>query len=130
MFFILDFLMAISTQEIRERAVAAHAAGQTLTQIAACYGVHWKTVQKWWRRFRETGNVEAQERGHRACTLNVAEMQQLANLVQKRCDATLEELRDALKKPCSLTTIHNALERLGYDVKKNTKGQRTRSPRH
>jgi transposase len=121
--------MSIATQEIRERALTAHEAGQTQIQVAQCYGIHIRTFQRWLKDWRATGRTAPLPRGHNPPALNEAEMQQLADLVEKRCDATLEELRGELNKQCSLTTIHNALERLGYDVKKNAPGQRTRSSR-
>ena len=54
-------------------------------------------------------------------------MQQLTALVEKKNDATLAELSEKMRKTCSLTTVHNALKRLKYTVKKNTAGKRTRS---
>ena len=120
--------MSHSTPEIRERAVAAHQAGQTFIQIATCYGVHWKTVQKWYRKFRETGDVQPKKRGHRAPVYDAADRQRLATLVEQNNDATLEELRSHLGKKCSLVAVHNTLKALGFHLKKNASGKRTRSP--
>jgi hypothetical protein len=47
--------------------------------------------------------------------------------VDKRPDATLEEIREKLGVACTIITIHNTLRRLGYRFKKNAAGQRTRS---
>ncbi len=43
---------------------------------------------------------------------------QLARLVDTTPDATLDQLRQALRKECSLVAIHNALKRLDYRYKK------------
>jgi len=51
----------------------------------------------------------------------------LSRLVQEQPDATLEQLRERLGVGCSIVTIHNTLKRLGYRVKKNASGQRTRT---
>ncbi|HBF33590.1 TPA: hypothetical protein DDW35_03395 [Candidatus Sumerlaeota bacterium] len=116
--------MSTSTLEIRERAVAAC---ENHATVAQCYGVHLRTIQRWLERFRETGGVEALPKGHPVPTFDEAEMQHLAALVEKKNDATLAELSEKMRKTCSLTTVHNALKRLKYTVKKNTAGKRTRS---
>ena len=121
--------MSISSQQIRQRALAAHAAGQTQAQVARCYGVDITTFQRWLRRYRQAGQTAPMARGHRRDALDGAQLQRLDELVQQTPDATLEQLRDALKVGCSLVTVHNALGRLGYRLKKNTAGQRTRSRR-
>ena len=121
--------MSISSQQIRQRALAAHAAGQTQVQVARSYGVDITTFQRWLRRYRQAGQTAPLARGHRHPALDGAQLQRLDELVQQIPDATLEQLRDALKVSCSLVTIHNALGRLGYRFKKNAAGQRARSRR-
>jgi transposase len=121
--------MSISSQDIRQRALAAHAAGQTQAQVARSYGVDITTFQRWLRRFRQSGQTAPLARGHRPRALEAGQVRQLDDLVQRTPDATLEQLRDALELRCSLVAVHNALGRLGYRFKKNATGQRTRSRR-
>jgi transposase len=121
--------MSISSQQIRERALAAHAAGQTQAQVARSYGIDITTFQRWLRRYRETGQTIALKRGHRRAAVDATQMRWLEELVERTPDATLEQLREALGLSCSLVAIHHALGRLGYRFKKNPKGQRTRSRR-
>jgi transposase len=121
--------MSISSQPIRERALAAHAAGQTQAQVARSCGIDITTFQRWLRRFRQSGQTAPSARGHRRPALDDRHLRQLDELVQQTPDATLEQLRDALKLGCSLVAVHNALGRLGYRFKKNATGQRTRSRR-
>jgi transposase len=121
--------MSISSQPIRERAMAAHAAGQTQAEVARSYGIDITTFQRWLRRYRESGQTVALKRGHRRAALDAAQLDRLQALVQRTPDATLEQLREALDLSCSVVTIHNALRRLGYRFKKNAKGQRARSRR-
>ena len=119
--------MSISSQQIRERALAAHAAGQTQAEVARSYRVDITTFQRWLRRYRQSGQTVPQKRGHRRAAVDAAQLHRLEGLVQQTPDATLEQLRAALGLSCSLVAIHNALGRLGYRFKKNAKGQRARS---
>jgi transposase len=121
--------MTIATEEVRQRAIAAHEAGQTQSQVAKCYGIDIATFQRWLKRYRETGRAAPLPRGHNPPALNESEMHQLDQLVQATPDATLEQLRSALGKTCSLVAIHTALGRLDYRYKKNSSGQRTRTSR-
>ena len=121
--------MSISSQQIRQRALAAHAAGQTQAQVARSYGIDITTFQRWLRRYRQAGQTAPLPRGHRHAALEGAQLQRLDDLVQQTPDATLEQLRDALGVSCSLVAVHNTLKRLGYRFKKNSTGQRARSRR-
>lgn len=121
--------MSIATEEIRQRAIAACEAGQTQSRVAKCYGVSIATVQRWLKRYRETGQTKPLPRGHNPPALSPPEMQQLDQLIRQRPDATLAQLREALGKTCSLVAMHQALKRLGYGYKKNAAGRRTRTSR-
>jgi transposase len=121
--------MSIASQEIRQRALKAHEAGLTQEKIATAYGIDIRTFQRWLLAFRKDGRDAPLPRGHRPAALNETEMQQLGKFVQKHPDATLEQIRAAINKPCCLKSIHEALKRLGYRFKKNAAGQRARPPR-
>ena len=121
--------MSIASQPIRERALAAHAAGQTQAAVARSYGIDITTFQRWLRRQRATGQTAPQPRGHRPGAFDRAGLKRLEECVRRTPDATLEQLREALGLACSLVAIHHALARLGYRFKKNAAGQRTRSRR-
>ena len=121
--------MPIATEQVRQRAIATHEAGQTQTQVAKCYGIDIATFQRWLKRYRETGCAAPLPRGHNPPALNETEMRRLDHLVQATPDATLEQLRAVLGKTCSRVAIHTALKRLGYCYKKNASGQRTRTSR-
>jgi transposase len=119
--------MVISSEQIRQRALAAYATGQTQSQVSQCYGIGVATFQRWLKRYRETGQAAPLARGHNPAALSEPEMGRLNALVRATPDATLAQLRDALGKTCSLVAIHMAVKRLGYRYKKNASGQRTRS---
>jgi transposase len=48
------------SQDLRERAIAALAAGQeTQAQVAARFAIHKSTLEKWWYRWRDTSSCAA-----------------------------------------------------------------------
>lgn len=121
--------MGISNEQVRQRSIAAYESGcGTQAHVAKLYGVDLSTFQRWLYRYRQTGRASPLPRGHNPAALDDSQMQQLDELVRQTPDATLKQLRDALRVDCSLVAIHNALKRLGYRYKKNATGQRTRTP--
>ena len=112
--------MGIASQEVRERAIAAYeAGGVTQSQVASLYGVDLSTFERWWQRYRRTGQTAPQPRGHRQAVFAGNDAQRLDALLQKRPDATLEELREATGKDCSIMAVHRAMRRLDWRFKKS-----------
>ena len=112
----------IATQEIRERAIAAYDAGQGSQQeVAAMFGIHLRTFQRWLKRYRSNGLCCPLQRGHRRATFEGKLLAQLDQWVQRHPDATLQQLRERFSSrvECSMVTIHNTLKRLDYRFKKS-----------
>ena len=120
--------MAIASGQTRERALAAFREGKgTQEEIAALYGVSVRTFQRWWARYVQTGSAEPRERGHRRAVFGGKELKRLDRTVGRHPDATLEELRERSGASCSIMAVQRAVVRLGYSLKKNAGGQRTKS---
>ena len=112
--------MTISTEGIRQRAIAAYQASEgTQAQIAGMYRVSLRTFQRWWRQYHQTGSYTPGRRGHRHSAYHGQALQALERLLTKRSDATLFEIREATGKDCSIMSVHRALHRLGWRYKKN-----------
>jgi len=112
----------IATQKIRERAIAAYDAGQGSQQeVAAMFGIHLRTFQRWLQRYRSDGLCRPLPRGHRRAAFAGRLLAQLDQFVQRHPDATLEQLQERFSPSveCSLVTIHNTLKRLDYHFKKS-----------
>jgi transposase len=106
----------------------AYFAGKgTQEEIAKLYGISTRTFQRWRDRYRLDGSTAPEKRGHRRAAFAGAELQRLDELIEKHPDATLEELRDMSGKSCSIMSVQRAVVRLGYSLKKNAVGQRTKS---
>ena len=112
--------MGIASQRTRELALAAYeAGGVTLGQIARMFQVHRTTLYRWIRTYRDSGRTAPQPSGHRWATFRGGELQRLDEMVRRRPDATLEQLREAMGKDCSVMAIHRALRGLGWRYKKS-----------
>lgn len=71
---------------------AVKAGKQSQSAIAETFGISLSTLEKWWQRWRETGERAARPRRHGpARTLAVCE-ELIRAAVQKQPDVTLDEL--------------------------------------
>lgn len=120
--------MRISSAELRERALAAYQSGElTQAEVAKIFRVSARTFQRWLKQYKVHGSTEPRERGHRVAVYRGADLRRLDRLIVQTPDATLEELRELTGKSCSLMAVQRAVVRLGYSLKKNSVGQRTKS---
>ena len=81
------------SQDLRRRVIAAIQTGKhTQGEIAETFGVHLSTVEKWWRRWRETRTcaVLPHARGPRRALCDCATF--LRAEVKRQPDVTLPEL--------------------------------------
>lgn len=121
--------MGIASEDTRKRALEAYQAQKgTQEEIAALYGISTRTFQRWCRQFDLNGSMAPLDRGHRVAVYSDKKLKRLDSLVSKRPDATLEELRTLTGESCSLMSVQRAVVRLGYNLKKNAIGERTKSP--
>jgi transposase len=123
--------MSIASPEIRKIAVEAYlSAKATQQQLADILGFHRTAIVRWIREYKKDGKLEPQTRGHMSKAFSVEENDRLVGMVKDTPDLTLEEIREAFSKKCSLMAVHRELKRLGFRYKKNTEGLRTRTRRH
>ena len=85
-----------------------------------------RTLQRWCKRYERTGSTHPKARGHRKAVYSGKELKRLDRVIGKHPDATLEELRKLTGKSCSIMAVQRAVVRLGYSLKKNAIGQRTK----
>ena len=86
--------------ELRERIISAvDQQDSTVVEIAETYDVGERYVYKLLRLRRETGSVEPRPHGGGASAkLSEKQLLKLGDLVAQKPEATLEELRERLKK--------------------------------
>ena len=125
--------MAAYSLDLRKRIVDAVERGVgTRSEVAKLFGVHESFVYKLLRQKRERGDIAPLPHGGGAqAKLNEDQLMILTSLVAKTPDATLDELRERIKKQTrvevSVPTIWRALDALGLSRKKNYSGLRSRS---
>lgn len=116
--------MRAYTYDLRQKIVDAvdNKLG-TNKEIAEMFGVHESYLYKLLRQRRETGDLSPLPHGGGA-TLKLAEtgLRVLEKLIQTQSDASLEELRQQLKKKTklevSVATVWRGVEKLKLTVKK------------
>ena len=108
--------------DLRERVLADFDAGMGNDAVARKYRVSSRWVYKLRRQRTETGEI-APRRGKTGPKPKLAaHVEQLAQLVEEQPDATLNELRQRLGVPVSLTTLWTTLKKLGVTLKKSPAG--------
>ena len=123
-------MAAAYSMDLRTRVLKDADAGLSSKDLAERYHVSRAWVDALKQRRRETGAfAPLRQTKFRRRALVEAEMQRLATLVAARPDATLAELREALRASAGLTTIWRALNQLDLTFKKNGTRGRTTAPR-
>jgi transposase len=111
------------SMDLRLRMVRAVERGSSIREAARRFAVSPSTAIKLMHRMRATGSpAPARYGGHRRPVLEPYEAD-LRRLVEATPDRTLVELQAELQRRCGvragLSTIHNALRRLGLRHKKS-----------
>jgi transposase len=111
--------------DLRVRVLKDSDTGLSSKDLAARYHVSRAWVDALKQRRRETGDVSARKQTKFRERVLAGQGAHLAALVAARPDATLTELREALKTSAGLATIWRELDRLQLTVKKNGTRRRT-----
>ena len=123
-------MAAAYSMDLRTRVLKDADAGLLSNALAERYHVSRAWVDALKQRRRETGSFAPRtQTKFRRRALASGERDLLAALVTARPDATLAELRDALRTSAGLTTIWRALNQLDFTRKKNGLRRRTATSR-
>jgi transposase len=106
--------------DLRERILTAYDQKEgTREEVARRFRVSLGLVKKLLQQRRRTGDIRPRHRHSGRKPLLVASHQQkLRQLLGRKPDLTLEELRQALAVHCTLQAIHYVLARMGLTYKK------------
>ena len=117
--------------DLRERIVAAYDAEQgTREEVARRFRVSLAMVKKLLAQRRRLGDVGAlHHRAGRKPLFGDEHRRQLTELIGKKPDTTLAEMRDALQLRCTLPAIHYVLMRMGLTYKKRLSMRASRAVR-
>jgi len=122
--------MKTATAETRALVVKAYSSGvATRKQLAEIFGYHIQSIGNWIREYEREGRIAPRPKGHRQSVFSPEERKQLSALLKNSVDMTLAEIKEHFGKTCCLSAIHRIVVGLGFVVKKNSKGKRTKSRR-
>jgi transposase len=123
--------MRAFSMDLRQRVITAVEAKEGSYKVLAVrFKVSRDFIRNLVRQKRELGTLEPQtHRCGRKPKVTAEHKEQLRELVKRRPDMTLRELRDALQLDVSLKAIWDALQTLKLTFKKAAAGRGTRSPR-
>ena len=122
-------MAAAYSMDLRTRVLKDADAGLSSKELAERYHVSRAWVDALKQRRRETGSSEPRKQTKFRGRVLAGQEQHLAALVAARPDATLVELREALRTAAGLATVWRELERLQLTVKKNDSRRRATPPR-
>ncbi len=117
--------------DLRDRVVAACDAGElTREEISEAFNVSTAWIRRLLQRRRQEGHYgPKQGKPGRKPVFAGRALKHLDRLVEQQPDATLGELRERAGAACSLVTMFNTLNRLGYRRKKRHSGRLSKTGR-
>jgi transposase len=123
--------MKIASEEIRTLVVKAYLSRiASREQLSAIVGYTPASISNWVRDYKREKRLKPRPQGHRKAVFTDEELEQLADILRKKVDLTLAEIREHFRKSCSLAAIHKTVVKLGFVFKKNSTGKRTRTRRY
>lgn len=106
--------------EVRKKIMEARERGLTIAEISRAYHVGENAIFRLLRQARETGDIRPKThlRGRKPA-MDEATLLEIKALIDSYPDITLAEIKEKLKLPVSVVSIHNAIhKKLGYEYKK------------
>jgi transposase len=112
--------MRTTSVDLRERILTSYDNEEgTRVEIAKRYRVSLGMVKKLLQQRRRIGDIgPLHHRSGRKPLLLASHRRQMGELLRKKVDMTLKELREAMGLECSLPAIHYVLEEMGLTYKK------------
>jgi transposase len=119
--------------DLRGRVIAAIEDGVSTREAARRFRIGISTAGSWYRRYRETGEMEARKQGQPSRSKLDAHEAFILGLIEHAPDITLAELGERLAAECGVrvapSTVWLFLERRGITFKKDGARRRTAAPR-
>jgi transposase len=117
--------MAPYSMDLRTRVLRDSDVGLPSKEVAVKYAVSRAWVDRVKQRRRERGEIAPRKQTKFRRRVLAGHEDRIVLLITARPDATLVEIRDALRIPVGLSTLWREIDRLGFRVKKNGIRRRT-----
>lgn len=111
--------MAPYSMDLRSRVLRDSDAGIASKEVAVKYAVSRAWVDRVKQRRRESGEIAPRKQTKFRRRVLAGHEDRIVLLITARPDATLVEIRAALRIAVGLSTLWRAIDRLGFRVKKN-----------
>jgi transposase len=121
-------MAAAYSMDLRTRVLKDSDAGLSSKELAERYHVSRAWVDALKQRWRETNAIAPRKQTKFRGRVLAGHEERLAALVAAQPDATLAELREALRTSAGLATVWRELDRLHLTVKKNRTRRRAAPP--
>ena len=105
--------------DLRKRVLASYDEGMKPVDVIRQFRVSETFFYTLLKQRRETGSIEPKEPTGGPKPVLAEHLPELQELVKKKPDATLAELRQELSVPAGITTVWRALQDLGLTFKKS-----------
>ena len=117
--------------DLRVRVIRSISGGLSRRQAAVRFGVGVSTAVKWYRRYRQTGEVAARKQGQPGGSKLDAHEAFILALVRERPDISLAEIAKHLAEKQAVSacpaTVWYFLNKHGFSFKKNRARRRARA---
>ena len=123
--------MKAYSADLRAKIIKQRENGASAIEVARNFGVHVRTVDRYWSRYQSSGQAYCKRRGGYRVSVLSEHRAALEQWIKTRKDITLEEIRSKLRQErgveLTVSTLSYHIRKMGYTFKKNAQGQRTRS---
>ena len=110
--------MKATDNKTRENIILAKQRKEKRETIAFWMNVSVSTIDKVWRRFKETGSFEATPYTGRKSSIDAKTDEKIRESIKRNPDITLEELIDELSLPLTPSGLCRKLDRMEFSFKK------------
>jgi transposase len=126
--------MQAYSEDVRERIIQDRKEGMSVVEIARKYRLSTRSVDRYWKQYKETGNCVAGKGGGRRRSRLEKHDQTLRMWLEEKKDITLEELQKRCWKELGVRIGIMALwyrikYRLGFSYKKKRYGPVNKTPK-
>ncbi|ABB57341.1 IS630 transposase-related protein [Synechococcus elongatus] len=116
---------AAYSNDLREKALAAVAAGERKSHVSQIFNISRNTLDLWIKRKAETGSVSPR-RSRPGPAGKIRDLEAFRTFVEQHGHLTQEQMAALWPEPISSQTLGRALKRIGFTRKKELRLPRTR----
>jgi transposase len=110
--------MCLIDNKTRENIISAKQRNEKREIISLWLGISISTIDKVWKRFKETGSFLPTPYTGRKSNIGTETDERIRNTIKEIPDITLVELIEELSLPLSISGLYRKLNRMGLSYKK------------